>query len=320
MKISLPKISVIIPTYNRAHFISSTIDSVLKQDIDDFEILLIDDGSTDNTKQIVENNYKQYLGNKLKYIYQINQERSLARNNGVALAIGKYIAFIDSDDLWYPYHLSACYNFLEYQNKFNMVFTDFDIADEKLQIIATQRVKRFNEHKILNDILLGRIVFGPSVVMIRKEIFQAVGGFDKELMPSEDGELWARIAYTYPESIGHIDKATVLMRQHTGRSIYNFKIVENAELKVLKKTTSSYIHPINVILKMKIISHGYLGIAYVAAFNNIKRITALYLFKAIFYNPFIIFYHIFSKTLIRVMFGYRITNKFKVVKMKLSNK
>jgi len=320
MIISLPKISVVIPTYNRANFISSTIDSVLKQDFDDFEILLIDDGSTDNTKQIVENNYKQYLGNKLKYIYQINQERSLARNNGVALAIGKYIAFIDSDDLWYPNHLSTCYEFLKSHNKYTMVFTDFDIVDEKLQVIAKQRIKGFNEHRILKDILLGRIVFGPSVVMIKKDIFQTVGGFDKELMPSEDGELWARIAYTYPESIGHIAKATVLMRKHAGSSIYNFKKVEHAELRVLQKTTSSYIHPNNVILKRNIMSHGYLGIAYVAVFNNKKCIASLYLLKAVFYNPFIIFYHIFPKTLIRGIYGDKITNKLKALKMKFTNK
>ena len=94
--------SVIIPTYNRAGLIGKAIDSVLAQTFADWELLIIDDGSTDNTRQIVE----AYTDRRVKYIYQENAERSAARNNGVAQAAGKYICFLDSDDYCLPDRLA----------------------------------------------------------------------------------------------------------------------------------------------------------------------------------------------------------------------
>jgi glycosyltransferase involved in cell wall biosynthesis len=93
-----PKISVVIPSYNRAHYIEKTIDSVLEQKRDDIEIILVDDGSTDNTRELVQNKY----GDQVRYVYQENQGIPGARNTGIKNAQGDYIAFLDSDDYWHP--------------------------------------------------------------------------------------------------------------------------------------------------------------------------------------------------------------------------
>src|SRR5690349_3602213 len=98
----MPKVSVIIPTYNRAQFIARAVDSVLEQTYKDFEIIVIDDGSSDNTQEIL----KAYEG-KIRYVYQQNKGISAARNRGIQEAKGEYIAFLDSDDVWKPEKLSV---------------------------------------------------------------------------------------------------------------------------------------------------------------------------------------------------------------------
>jgi glycosyltransferase involved in cell wall biosynthesis len=98
----MPFFSIVIPSYNRAHIIGATINSVLEQTFSDFELIIVDDGSTDDTKQVIE----RYNDQRIRYIYQQNGERGKARNNGVNQSNGKYIFFLDSDDIIYPNHLA----------------------------------------------------------------------------------------------------------------------------------------------------------------------------------------------------------------------
>ena len=102
-------ISVIIPTYNREKFLPATIDSVLRQTYSDYEIIVVDDGSTDGTQEVIEKLY----GGKLKYIYKNNGGPASARNVGLKNASGNYIAFLDSDDLWFPEKLETQIRFME---------------------------------------------------------------------------------------------------------------------------------------------------------------------------------------------------------------
>jgi glycosyltransferase involved in cell wall biosynthesis len=101
--VNMPFFSIIIPTYNRAHLIRQAISSVVNQSFTDWELLIVDDGSTDNTKEVV----CQFFDDRIHYIYQENAERCAARNNGVALAKGAYICFLDSDDYFLPNRLSV---------------------------------------------------------------------------------------------------------------------------------------------------------------------------------------------------------------------
>ena len=101
----VPFFSIIIPTYNRASMLPIAIDSVINQTFILWELIIVDDGSTDNTKALVEN----YKDNRIRYIYQHNQERSAARNNGIEISVGRYICFLDSDDYYMPDRLQLLY-------------------------------------------------------------------------------------------------------------------------------------------------------------------------------------------------------------------
>lgn len=124
------KVSVIIPTYNRSHFIGEAINSVLMQDIKDcdIEIIIVDDGSTDNTREVVKE-----FGNKVRYILQKNQGAGAARNRGIEEASGEWILFLDSDDRWLPYKLSLQFKVLE-------AFPDYKAIHSNFYTFAENRI------------------------------------------------------------------------------------------------------------------------------------------------------------------------------------
>ena len=110
-----PFFSIIIPTYNRGHVLGKTIQSVINQNFNDWELIVVDDGSTDNTKNIINDFSKN--DSRIRYIYQDNQERSAARNNGIENSNGKYICFLDSDDEYLQHHLSTFYDEIKIKKK-----------------------------------------------------------------------------------------------------------------------------------------------------------------------------------------------------------
>lgn len=208
-------VSIIIPTYNCAQYISETIDSALAQTYRDFEIIVVDDGSTDNTKEVL----KKY-GSQIKLIYQENRGVSAARNIGISRSEGQYVAFLDADDIWLPNKLKAQVEIMNANPDVGLIFTDGVKIDEKPG--ATLKPKDWraisndpegfwckigkapiNDGIILKgnyfkDLLLGNLVFFTSAVLIRKECFENIGYLDEELLSSEDYDLWLRMAYKYP--------------------------------------------------------------------------------------------------------------------------
>lgn len=131
-------VSIIIPTYNRAEILTKSIQSVLSQTFGDFELIVVDDGSTDNTYELIKD-----LDPRIKIIRQQNQGVSAARNNGLKVSQGKYIAFLDSDDEWDPFYLEACISFLENHPEENVINTEF----------LWNRKKDYNEIHPITDIL-----------------------------------------------------------------------------------------------------------------------------------------------------------------------
>ncbi len=120
---ALPYFSIVIPSYNRIRFLPETIDSILKQTCQDFEILVVDDGSTDHTPEIIRNRYNQFPN--LRLIEQVNSERGTARNNGFRLAKGKYVIFIDSDDMMLPEHLETLKAYIDQLKQPSFIATKF---------------------------------------------------------------------------------------------------------------------------------------------------------------------------------------------------
>jgi glycosyltransferase involved in cell wall biosynthesis len=198
-----PLISVIIPTFNRASFLREAVDSVLSQTCREFELIIIDDGSRDETGEIL----KAY-GGRLIYYYQDNQGVSAARNRGLQMAGGRFIAFLDSDDLWLPEKLAAQCDFFEQNPEV------FICQTEEFWIRNGKRVNPCKKHrKYSGDVFapsLGLCLISPSAVMIRRELFQTVGGFDETFPACEDYDLWLRITSRWPVFL--IDHPLVVKR------------------------------------------------------------------------------------------------------------
>lgn len=199
----IPMISVIIPTYNRAHCINDAIESVLKQSFQDFEIIVIDDASTDNTEQVVSN----LCSDKIKYIKQeINKGGGAARNRGIQESRGEYIAFLDSDDSWSPGYLENVKN--EFDNKdetFGLAYCFMNIADENGKIVSQTKTNRSG--LLVPDLLINNFIASFSCVTIRKSVLLAVSGMDETFKSCQDWDLFVRVNRKY--KIFCIDKELV---------------------------------------------------------------------------------------------------------------
>ena len=182
--------SVIIPTYNRAWALDGAIESVLAQDYHDFEIVVVDDGSTDDTPKILQA-YPQIC-----VVRQDHQGVSAARNAGIARATGHLITFLDSDDSWLPRKLSTQVAFFAAHQNARICQT------EEIWIRNGSRINSKKYHKKYSGMIfercLERCIVSPSAVMIRSSLFDETGGFDETLPVCEDYDLWLRIACQSP--------------------------------------------------------------------------------------------------------------------------
>lgn len=185
-----PKVSVIIPAYNAERFIKETIESVLRQTYDDFEIIIVDDGSTDTTRQIIESLNDQ----RIIYLYQKNSGVSVARNTGVSKARGEYIALLDHDDLWLPEKLKKQIPLLETHTEIGLVYSDCYIIDLKGRIL-TRIFQSFNpcRGKVSPHLLLCNFVPCLTAV-IRKNILQKIDMFNPKFCIAEEFELFLRLS------------------------------------------------------------------------------------------------------------------------------
>lgn len=186
-----PLVTVIIPTYNRVRFLKEAIDSVLSQDFKNFELIVVDDGSTDNTFELLSE-YRD----SIKFLKQNNKGVSAARNRGIAEAKGELIAFLDSDDLWLPGKLAA-------QLEFFQSYPDALICQtEEIWIRSGKRVNPKKRHKKFSGMIfeqsLPLCIVSPSAVMARTSLFEKVGLFDENLPACEDYDLWLRVSCEYP--------------------------------------------------------------------------------------------------------------------------
>ncbi len=185
----MPKVSVIIPTYNREEYICETIQSVLSQTFKDFEIIVIDDGSTDNTKKKLE-----AFGSKIKLIEQKNSERAIARNNGVQNSSGEYIAFIDSDDLWINTKLEKQVEVLDNLKDIILTYSQcLRVDSQSNQRKTAKRQLQGYSGTIFEDLLFRNFIVSPTP-LIRRTSFEQTSGFQTKYIPYEDWEFWLRLS------------------------------------------------------------------------------------------------------------------------------
>ncbi|MFQ5865343.1 MAG: glycosyltransferase [bacterium] len=183
--------SVIIPTYNRLPFLKEAVESVLNQSYRNLELILVDDGSTDGTKD-----FAAKLGNRIKYVYKKNGGPSSARNRGIREAGGRFITFLDSDDLWHKDKLKVEIEFMQSHPEAMVCYTD------EVWIRRGVRVNQRKKHRKYSGWIFEHCVplciVSPSSVLMRREFFDEVGYFDESLPVCEDYDLWLRASLRFP--------------------------------------------------------------------------------------------------------------------------
>jgi len=225
------KVSIIVPTYNRAHLVTETIDSILAQTVKDFELIVVDNESTDNTEEVI----KSYTDGRIRYFqHQNNGLVAVNRNYGISKANGEYIAFCDDDDLWMPEKLERQVKLLDLNKELGLVYSDCYLIDENGNL---KRDTLLSGSKLLRgnvfDKLFQSYNFIPMpTVMIRREVLSKVGGFDPKYIIAQDYDLWLRIAEHYP--IDFTEEPLAKYRIHGGSVSRNRELAANEGFQLIE--------------------------------------------------------------------------------------
>lgn len=203
----MPQVTVVIPAYNAMTYLPETVSSVLAQSFTDFEVLIINDGSTDHIQA-----WPATLSDlRIRLISQENQGLPAARNTGIREAKGKYIAFLDADDLWAPTKLEKQVHCLQADSTIGVVYTWTILVDESGQltgrIFASQA-----EGNVWQQLLETDVISNGSSAMVRRDCFETVGDFDRMLTSAEDLDMWLRLAVHYPFAV--VKEPLTLYRQY----------------------------------------------------------------------------------------------------------
>ena len=260
---NMPFFSVVIPVYNKAKYLESTLNSVLSQTLDDYEIILIDDGSVDDPNQII----RLFTTSKINYYYQENAGVSAARNAGIDKSIGKYIAFLDADDFWYPNHLQELKTLI-------LDFPDCGMYCNRYKIKTSAR--HFQEisfrginatfRGIVGNYFYSNIPFRiptASSVALSKNILTDLEGFDIAKSSGEDVELWTKVGLKFPVAISN--KTTVIYNFETPSSLSKQVIHPN---QIMDFTQFEAIEKNNLFLKEFLDLHRFFYAIQFKAWGN----------------------------------------------------
>ena len=249
------KISVIIPTYNRKHTLQRAIDSVLAQTFKPYEIIIVDDGSKDGTKEWLLQNYPS-----VQYIHQPNNGVSSARNKGIQISQGSWIALLDSDDEWMPEKL-------EYQSRFIELNRDSSFCHtNEIWIRNGVRVNQMKKHKKYGGDIFKHCLdicrISPSSSIIKKDVFEEVGAFDESLTVCEDYDLWLRVTAKFnilflDEPLikkygGHLDQLSRVpegIEQYRIRSLEKILSMGSLTETQFRSAKDMLIHKLNIYAK-----------------------------------------------------------------------
>ena len=236
-----PLVSVIIPAYNHEMYVEEALQSVINQTYKNIEFIVIDDGSTDRTAEIIENFRKINQDKNIQFIKKQNEGVCKTMNKGLAMATGDYVAFLASDDKWIENKLDEQVTFMEdnrniglvcsdaYFTKFNQD-TNLKWSDYKTGM--DQYFKKGIQNCNMHEVLLARPLLCAVTVMLRQSIFKEIDYFDEQL-PGEDTDMWLRVARKYP--IGYIDQPLVYYRMHGANISNNIRFLIRGLFMILKK-------------------------------------------------------------------------------------
>jgi glycosyltransferase involved in cell wall biosynthesis len=222
---TLPKVSVIIPVFNGTNYLREAIDSVLSQTYKNYEIIVVDDGSTDETWEIIES-----YGSRLRGIHKDNGGVASAFNCGIRNARGAYIAWLSHDDLFLPEKLEHQINFLNKFNQYRACYTDYYVIDTKGNPVREVETPWYPREKAIQG-LFGDMYINGSTMLIERTCFNQVGLFSEELKYTQDAEMWLRLIRQF--DIGRLPEKLIKQRTHPGQGSVSLKPTHREETKNL---------------------------------------------------------------------------------------
>ena len=253
----MPKVSVVIPTYNRANFLPRTIKSVLNQTFQDFELIIVDDCSTDNTQEVVKEFQKK--DDRIRYIRLDKNSGAPAhpKNIGIQNAKGEFIAFLDSDDEWLPDKIEKQLELFKKNSRLGFVSCNAFIVDEGQNKKVEYKIPKSNNYFL--SLLETDIICSCSSVMVKKNVLDDVSYFDENFKVSDDWDMWLRISEKY--DFDFVPKPLFEYYIHGGNVTQTLSVDERIkDLKyILKKYKNSYRrYPKAYSIQLRDISHKYL--------------------------------------------------------------
>ncbi len=251
-----PEISVIIPAYNSAKYLAESILSVINQSFNSWELIVVDDGSTDNTAEIA-NNY--LTDQRITLIRQLNKGVSAARNAGIKIAKAKFITFLDADDYYLPHNLQEKYNVLVKNSSVDFVYCDVMQCDEKLNDIKIE--KGVETDNLFKKVLLWQVETIPTLpsnIMIKTALMKEHYLFDERL--SNCADRYMKILLSKDKAAAYIPKALVKYRNTPGSMSKKVGLLEQDELYIAKRIIEENIIPAGMF-RRKVIANMYLIIA-----------------------------------------------------------
>lgn len=224
---ALPRITVVIPCYNQAHYLVESIQCVLDQTLKEFEIIVVDDGSTDDTTQVVAR-----FGGVVRCVRQENKGLAAARNAGIQAARGEFVGFLDADDLWLPNFLQVLTPILEHEQYLGAVYCGSQFIDSRGYPLP-QTITRTYPADQLHNVLTGGDFFPAHSVLVRRSVFQEAGLFDESLNASEDWDLWLRISARY--RFAGVPNILALYRMHGNNMSRDLERMLESQRQVARK-------------------------------------------------------------------------------------
>jgi len=292
----MPLITVVIPVYNGEKTIRETIQSVFNQSLSDLELLVINDGSTDSTLEVVS----QIKDERLKVYTYPNAGLAASRNRGISLAKSEYISFIDADDLWTSDKLEAQFKALQKNPKAAVVYSWTDWIDEFSQSLGKGSHNTQNG-EVLAQLLLNDFVANGSNCLIKMQAFREVGGFDETLTAVEDWDMWLRLAERY--QFVAVPSPQVLYRVTSNSMSFNVWGMESASLRIIEKAFANAPQSLQY-LKRDSIGNRYKYLTFKALDGIPERKKGLaatrFLWNAIAYDPSLLQAKVIWKVLFKI--------------------
>lgn len=248
-----PLVSVIIPSYNYGRFVGQAIDSALSQTYPQVEVIVVDDGSTDDTQVQLK-----HYGDRIRNIHQVNQGLSAARNTGIREARGDWLAFLDSDDAFHPRKLELQMAYVQQHPECRLVASE--MFSEDPVVWRPVDAGTVPVTSISLEMMAIKPRFAPSSVVAHRECFEAVGDFDTSLLSVEDRDMWLRIGARFP--MARLDIPLTWYRVTPGSMSTNPERMEHFELLVLERAFALPALVDNEQVKRKALSHCYRSSAY----------------------------------------------------------